>query len=213
MKSFKICIILVLFCVLLIPGCSPGKKQNLSTPLSRLVGHWQDPNEIHYYFGPVDYSSMTGSFVQVFPNKEKLTIFVAQQTKCMYQEDFEKGYIKTEEKLKNLLEGSSKYSQRPDIQAILEKYASGTVYYQYKVVSQAPEHKKIEIIILRSVDDPRPFFIPFLEAALDIEKNGKQMQIRQMERGRNTKYEIEDGMFDILMNPLKYIDSKTSPEH
>lgn len=72
MKFFKIFIVLTLLLVLLIPNFGFNKKRNLSTPLSRLIGHWQDSNGFEYYFSPADRSTMTGSLVRVIPNKEKL---------------------------------------------------------------------------------------------------------------------------------------------
>jgi hypothetical protein len=192
MKFFKIYLILTLVIVLLIPACTHSKKRDLSTPLSRLIGHWQDSNGFEYYFTPIDHSTMIGSLVYKIPKEEKLMKFfktmleahaseMLKQGKCKNKQEAEEG---VEIELNSYKEGK-----------VAEKLAGRATYHQYKLLFQVPDGKKIEVIILWNENN---FLGVSGKTTFHIEKNGKQMMINE-----------EWGKF---VNPLKYIKSNTSPE-
>lgn len=65
MKTKNILLLTVVaVCVsLALLGCS---RRDLSTPSSRLVGHWQSPDgDYDQYFGPIDKDTRIGTFVEV----------------------------------------------------------------------------------------------------------------------------------------------------
>jgi len=171
MKFLKIFIALTLLLVLLMPNLGFGKKRNLSTPVSRLVGHWQDSLGFEYYFSSVDSTTMTGSLIRVVPNKEKLMKYI------------EKRYRKLD-----------KYER-----AALLKPAGRATYCQYKILSQTPKGRDVQIAIFWPPED-YDFPLPE-EVTLYVEKDGKQMN-----------WPIENEKENKLINPFKYIDSKISPE-
>lgn len=164
----------VLFLALSAPSCS--KKRDLSTPLSRLVGHWQDSLGFEYYFSLVDSTTMTGSLVRVVPEKE--------------------------EKLMEYIEGMSGLIDKSETASIL-KFAGKAKYYQYKILSQVPNGQEVQIaIVLPSMDFSlfRVFLLP-KEVTFNVEKDGKQMN-----------WSVRNDALNKLTNPIKYVDSKTSPE-
>jgi len=161
----------VLFLALSAPTCS--KKRDLSTPLSRLVGHWQDSLGFEYYFSPVDSTTMTGSLVRVVPEKE--------------------------EKLMEFIEGMSRQIDKSETASIL-KFVGKATYYQYKILSQVPNGKEVQIAILLSSEDFslfRVFLLPE-EVTFNVEKDGKQIN-----------WSVRNDTLNKLTNPIKYVDSKT----
>ncbi len=176
MKFFKIFIVLTLLFVLWIPNFGLSKKRNLSTPLSRLVGHWQDSLGFEYYFSPIDSTTMTGSLVRVVPEKE--------------------------EKMMEFIEGMSPLIDKSETASIL-KFAGKAIYYQYKILSQVPNGQEVQIaILLPSKDFSRFRFFPLpKEVTFNVKKDGKRMN-----------WSIGGHTANKLTNPIKYVDSKTSPE-
>jgi len=191
MKFLKIYLILTLVIVLLIPACTHSKKRDLSTPLSRLVGHWQDRHGFQYYFTHTDSYTMTGYLLHVFPNIEKLKKFSRKLLES-YASEME---FKSKEEAKKWIEKMLKQFYGGIKKEELEKISERTTYCRYEVLSQAPEEIKIGV----SWPKDYAFMIHFPEEPIFyIEQNGKQM--------------IVNGEWGELINPLKYINSKTSPE-
>jgi len=159
MKFFKFffAFFLVLSFVILIPiSCYvKGRERNLSTPLSRLVGHW-DAGGIHFYFGEYfgELDGYIGSFVRVFP-KFDMKEYIENTRKAV-----SKGEI-TEVQAKEAIE-------------MAEKCNGLATYCLYKVIFQVPEGEKIEIEILWNDNDPDP--TP-RRVNFYIDKDGKQMKM------------------------------------
>lgn len=156
MKFLKVFIALTLLLVLLMPNLGFGKKRNLSTPVSRLVGHWQDSRGFEYYFSSVDRSNMTGSLVCVVPNKEKLMKYI------------EKRYRKLDE-----------YER-----ITLLEPAGRAIYCQYKILSQTLKGEDVQIAIFwppENYDFPLPE-----EETFYVNKDGKQMYWRIEDGKENT---------------------------
>lgn len=205
MKFLKIYLILTLVIVLLIPSCAFGKKRDLSTPLSRLIGHWQDRCGFEYYFVPVDRSTMIGSFVRVFPDKEKIMKFTKETVEYNALERLKKGDFKSKKEAKEWAETILEKYEEERITTMMEKIAGTATYCQYKVLFQISEGEGIEIAIMWPEDEPTR--IPKEEAIFYIEKNGKRMTMEAT--WRELVHPTQYGKF---ISPIKYIDSKTSPE-
>jgi len=193
MKFLKIFIALTLLLVLLMPNLGFGKKRNLSTPLSRLVGHWQDSKGFHYYFTPVDQSSRIGLFTSVYPDKEAWVKMYREIIENVASQMLKDGNLKNEEEANEYIEGAMRENEQS-----AEKFAGIVVFCQYEVVFHIPEVKKVKITFLLPEDGSVPSIGFSREATFYVEKNGKQILI--------------DGEWGEFLNPLKYIDSKTSPE-
>jgi len=98
-------------------------ERNLSTPLSRLVGHWQTKDGCHLYFGEVRLNK--GSFIRVLPDKEKI--------------------------IKNLIEVGEEITD--EYRKNAEKFGGATINCQFDVLSQDFEGLKIELEIICDIPD------------------------------------------------------------
>jgi len=68
MKYFKYLLGFALSLLVIEIVSANDAQRNLSTPLSRLVGHWKrDTIRNHFYFGPLNLDTGTGSFIHVYP--------------------------------------------------------------------------------------------------------------------------------------------------
>ena len=192
MKFLKIYLILTLVIVLLTPACTHSKKRDLSTPLSRLVGHWQDRQGFEYYFAPVDPSTMAGSLYYKIPEEEKLMRFSKTILETYASEMLKQGEYKNKQEAKKWVETElNSYAEEKTTKNLVRR----VTYHLYKLLLQVPGDKEIQIFILWEGNN-------FLSApgatTFRIKKNGKKMLINE-EWGK-------------LINPLRYVDSKTSPE-
>jgi hypothetical protein len=191
MKFFKIYLILTLVIVLLIPACTHSKKRDLSTPLSRLVGHWQDRQGFEYYFTPVDHPTMTGSLIYKIPEEEKLMMFSKAILEAYASEMLEQGGYKNKQEAKEWIEIQlNSYAEKKTTKNL----AGRATYHPYKVLPQVPSDKKIKIFIFWYGDN---LLVAPEVTTFHIKKNGKRMLINE-----------ECGKF---VNPLRYVDGKPSP--
>ena len=72
MKSIKHPIAFSFIFLLILSMPLLSEKRDLSTPESRLLGHWEDIEKIQYYFGPLDSNTRNGSLILVIPDSRKL---------------------------------------------------------------------------------------------------------------------------------------------
>lgn len=64
----KKCLAVIMLAVFILSACSGGgEERDLSTPSSRLVGHWRSINTVamsEYYFGEIDEETGKGAFAE-----------------------------------------------------------------------------------------------------------------------------------------------------
>lgn len=124
LKNSFLFFLILLFVVLNPISCSVNNKErDLSTPLSRLVGHWKTKYGVHLYFGEVYIDK--GSLVQVMPDKGKW--------------------------IKNLNERGKKITK--EAQKEIENFAGKVINCEYKVISQEFEGLKLELEISYDIND------------------------------------------------------------
>jgi hypothetical protein len=187
MKTIKffIVILVALFTV----NSSFSEQRNLSTPLSRLWGHWIDVETgIHHYFAKVSKTDESGSFIQVNPDKNI----------CV--ELIKKAIVNNEGKERELTK---------DELALADALVGKATYRHYELFSQEPNGREVLIgtdenvpPMLRLVGQP----IDWRHACL-IEKNGTAMDMSCVIGNRPDPSKPKIGVLH-----LKYVDSKTTPE-
>ena len=197
MKLLKYFFISFFILSFILAGLVFSEKRDLSTPLSRLIGHWLNPlGHHHWYFGPVDPSTMTGPFVVVYAKfneeaiRERWNDYFNSIKKQIEdprldykaKEFFRKQLNEKDEFINSVLEDAKKNSEV-------------AIYRKYKVISQIPAGEKIIIEIFWEVFDFDS--VPSGEQAFLINNNGEQMIME----GSDWTY------------AWKYIDSKKSPEN
>lgn len=65
MKKYLGCLVVMMLAVFILSACGGGR--DLSTPSSRLVGHWRTintPSMSEYYFGEIDKETGEGTFAE-----------------------------------------------------------------------------------------------------------------------------------------------------
>lgn len=182
MKLLKNSLVSFLILLFFLPAPTLSKRRNLSTPLSRLAGHWQTPEGGHWYFGIISYPDMRGSFIRVLPDK--------------------KTWIKLLEKDK--ASGTLNEAEIKEARKFIERYTGVASYCQYKVIYQEPKGIRIKIQIYWN--DYYPERGDLDQITLYINKNGKQMK-----KAIKVPY-VDEEFFDEYQTPIKYIDSKTTPD-
>jgi hypothetical protein len=184
------------------------EKRNLSTPHTRLVGHWKAYQGSHLCFSPVDLSTMIGAFIHVYPEFTK-EMFEKFKTKLNHVKDLSN---RKREKLIKI------YSE------IAKQYSSLAVYCKYQIYTQKRNGERIGIDITCENSDvmsryeifhinkngkfmtdyERPVF-EFFSELLEEQEIDKQDIIRYLVLPAQTPYEKNERRFI-------YIDSNTSPE-
>lgn len=177
-------------------------KRDLSTPLSRLVGHWIDSDcGMHYYFSPItDKLNMTGSMVVVAPDKNMIK---------KYFDKLMKIDKKTAVDLEDYIE---KYVGDFDVVMALAEEAR---YLQYKLKSQKPNGLEISIEVINYPQVFRVFSMPG-ELIMLIDKKGEQIKFKYPyldEEYLKGLSEYEAEMTKFVYSDWIYIDSKTSPDN
>jgi hypothetical protein len=179
MKNYKRNFMFILILLFVNSIFALSEKRDLSTPLSRLVGHWITPEKNHWYFGPTSSPDLTGSFIRMFPNKETL---------------------------KKLFDDSVKNPSKAELEEakrFIETFAGMASYCKYKVVTQEPGGNKLKIRIYWNDEDPEQEALGQL--TIYVDKEG--LQIKLVKKVPFTSEELIDEE-----NPMKYIDSKMSPD-
>jgi len=162
---------------------SASEKRNLSTPLSRLFGHWIDDNSgYQFYFTKVTDNVKPGTLTIVAPDKATLVKY------------FKKESAKRE--------GKEREFTQNDLENI-EAMAGKAQYISYYLISQEPNGKKV---IISSAEDAKDMDHARGYECI-IEKNGGKMQFLYF-----TKYPPPPVQPSDVIYRLKYVDSKTSPE-
>lgn len=196
LKNFFSFLIILLF-VLSNPSFSG--KRNLSTPLSRLVGHWINSSfGMHYYFGPItDKSNMIGSMVVIFPDKNMI---------IKYFEKIREQAAPQTEDLKDYIEKFvGDYN-------VIMALAGKARYSHYKLISQKQFGMEIDIKV---IDYPKifGFFGIPPELSLYIDKNGKKIKLNFLpEEVLKDLLEKHTEIMKFLYADWVYVNSKTSPD-
>jgi hypothetical protein len=151
-----------------------NEGRDLSTPSSRLVGHWIDSRGYHLYFYPVDPATKTGSYILVYPGRESIIKEYEEYGEEL--EKMEKNYAANKD-----IERLSKQMVLNDRDKALSRINTA-IHREYKILSEEPDGKFIDILILYTDldDDLRA---TNTKAGIDstyrvnflIDKNGKQM--------------------------------------
>jgi hypothetical protein len=150
MKTLKPLFVIIFTLSLL--SLSLSEQRNLSTPLSRLWGHWVDVEEdTQYYFAKTTKADEAGSFIFVSPDKAK------------FVKNYKKAIAKGEGKERELT---------PEELAMLEWAAGKADYSLYKVLGQEPSGKEVLIRNFRKDTEQ------YVDYECLIEKNGNTMEMR-----------------------------------
>jgi hypothetical protein len=190
MKIVKNSVIFIISLSLVLPLLSWGEKRNLSTPKSRLLGHWVRGGDIRtgvqWYFAPDE------SLVCVNPDKKALVALAEKATEEMKRQ----GKEVTKEDIERIRKAT-------------EEGAGKAVNYYYKVDSQKPDGEEIDISMYDAEELWRGKIIIY---QLTIDKYGKKMEMKPFDK------ETFQGMSEYLRQEWEtnhfwvYVDAKTSPE-
>lgn len=215
--------LILLFVILMPISCDANNKErNLSTPLSRLVGHWEAYQGSHLYFGPIDYTTNTGSLIIVYSE---------------FSESMLKKFKKILREVNKKYENTKDWLNNDEIEKCISEYIENArklsglaIYCQYELINQIPNGEKIKIDILNA-----PSGILGKQTFI-INKNGKYIEeydyflfVEKTDEWEKKKYKTRLEMMNVMRLVLrpydliddferekeykyKYIDSKTSPE-
>ena len=150
MKAVKLLFVVFFLLLTLVPSFS--EQRNLSTPLSRLWGHWLEVETgNHYYFAKVTKPDEQGSRITVKPDKAKMV------------KDFKRSIAKKEGKEREFTQVELAY---------IENEAGKAKYGWYKLLSQEPNGMQVIIQTEETLSGTGMHY----EYRFLIEKNGSTMQ-------------------------------------
>lgn len=205
MKLLRSLFIISFFSLIITNSIVLSEKRDLSSPASRLVGHWKEISfGTHFYFDQItDKPSMTGSCIIVEAEIES------------YKRNREK-YLDKVIELTNLPEKGVLELKRTFKES--EKYAGMALYAKYKIISQQPSST---IIVIKIIVEKSQYLSPFFSGAngenelnLSIDKNGEEMKYEtNIDKAILEKLDNKQKAYLELTKPKwEYIDSKISPE-
>jgi len=183
LKCFVLSLVLLFLC------CSTGvsEKRNLSTPCSRLIGHWKDVESGgHLYFSHVSNPTDVGIQTIVAPGKAEYTNYINKLVKS----------------------GDISNEVAEEAMKDIEEIAGKADYFQYKLKSQKPNGTEIVIIRLMKRSDFRE---KWYYSKYDIDKDGRKMTFKAEEFLEELWGELP-GTYENVEIVYIFIDTKTSPE-
>lgn len=189
MKSIKHPIVFSFIFLLILSVPLLSEKRDLSTPKSRLLGHWEDSEKIQYYFGPLDSNTKKGSLILVIPDSRKL---------------FEK-WIARYRNARYGIGWSESLDKELDVTCFSKRYGEATFHWQYVVGYAGLNSKGNASLDIRLIPD----FHNSAGGDFTIDKDGKKMELEII---LTTVEGLSAGPWLFGDGTLKYIDSKISPE-
>ena len=181
MKSNHLAFRIIFALVILIPVL--GEQRNLSTPLSRLVGHWKDNVGTEWYFSKPS-EEQFGSLIRVYSVRE----------------------------IKNML-GNPNLKLSAQKRQIIEEGAGKAFRCEYAVATQEPAGEQIEIEIrFKNPRDPDLLFREHVEFFWEEVKVQERFCVKKDGKRTFFNVPFLGCMEDDALNALIYMDQKTSPE-